>query len=139
MQHAGGRRRLFANNQMNCILMASICFSRSCPAPSQPDVCDPIPSSYLSLCGLINSSSNVFGNCILNIGLQEASFHTQNCITDACLTNGSSLCSSIKTFVGLCIFRGSRISCDVWQTATNYCKCIDLHVLSVLTRDLHGP
>lgn len=80
---------------------------------------NPMACSYdMTACQLMNSTSGVFGFCIGKIGMPMATFFAESCIMDACFTGSSSVCSSVKTFVDMCIFIGAQIPCTVWQDAT---------------------
>ena len=74
----------------------------------------------MSACSVLTNTSGPFANCITlgAISAAAAEIEYENCLLDAVYTNGVSVCSSISTFVYMCVNAGVQIPCDTWQTAT---------------------
>jgi hypothetical protein len=92
---------------------------RTCLSPLPPDPCLPLPLSYQQTCGLMTDTTSVFAACISTLGATSASDNYDNCILDACYTNGDSICQSLQTFVAECAAHGVQIACSDWRTASN--------------------
>jgi len=100
---------------------------RACPAPSPPsDPCmtNPTPT-YASHCGQLKNVSGPFASCISQLDSTVSGTSTllyNDCILDACMSNGLELCDSVRSLVDECANMGFQIDCDAWQTSTNCCK-----------------
>lgn len=99
----------------------NVCFvDRSCPAPPPPpeNLCDattPNFATYVTTCGKLNDTAGVFGEYIAKLGVDVTGVLAENCLIDACLTNGASLCLSIQAFMDECAENGIAIPCTKLQ------------------------
>jgi hypothetical protein len=102
-----------------------------CQTPPPPQPCNSQPR-HRDMCAFItNARSPIFGRCIAALDPSATSAIYAACLLDACYTNGSSLCRSLKTFVDECAYLGFVIPCSVWQSATGcgkynhgICECM---------------
>ena len=91
---------------------------RSCPAPITPPPCTPL-ASVLTQCGFLkNPLDGVFSRCIMAHGEAIAAELFEDCLIDACNTNGSSVCLTLQVVVDECNELGFPIGCSDWLNET---------------------
>jgi len=122
------------HRENDCLNMCSyIC--RSCDVVPPPLPCDGnIPADYVNRCGQLNSASGPFGPCIAQLNAQSAGTSTtlyDNCILDACNSNGAGICNNVRSLVDRCANIGIQVDCNAWQTTTN---CREYHTAVYKTR-----
>lgn len=77
-----------------------------------------MPPEYVSRCGQISNAAGVFGQCISKIGSATATEYYTDCVVDACVTGGLTICNSVKGFADMCNNLGVEFNCGSWQAAT---------------------
>ena len=97
---------------------------RSCPAPPpSTDSCLTTPQAdYATYCGVLKNATGPFGSCIAQLDTLVPGTSTvlyNDCILDACMSDGLELCSNVWSLVDECADLGFQIDCDLWQSATN--------------------
>src|SRR5664279_2823744 len=91
---------------------------RHCPAPAPAPPC-PVVDAHRAKCNYIqDSTDSVFGACVSALGSTVTGAMFADCLLDACNTNGSSLCLSLRPMVDECAQIGQPIECGAWQTKT---------------------
>jgi len=93
-----------------------ISIARICRTHELPDACDPAP--YVARCSVLNDTIGIFATCISKLPPGAADHYYAECIMDACYSNGSSICKTVKMFNEMCnLYDCSSVSCYIWQTA----------------------
>jgi len=86
-----------------------------CPAPPPPPPCN--STQYSSRCSVINNSTGIFSSCISKLPPGTADAYYEQCMLDACYTEGQSICSTVYVFNEECRSYGAQVSCSIWPPA----------------------